>query len=819
MTITRDISTGFRSLLRRPSITVLAILTLAIGIGANTAIFSVINGLLIKPLPYSEPQQLVQVWNTYALTALKRASVSIPDYLDRSQDVDAFSDTALYQYQSINLVENGPPERIIGVQSTATAFPLLGIEAWRGRVFNDSEDDLGNESVVVLSYELFMNRFGGDEAIIGRDIRLNDEPHRVIGIMPESFSWPHRRAKLWRPFAWTAEQASDDRRGYESFSMIARLAPGATVTQAQQQIDAIHATNAERFPERATFWKNSGFGGVVVPYQEELFGELRPTLVLLQVAVVLVLLIACANVANLLLTQLGSRKKELAVRSALGANRLRLARQLIVESVLLALIGGVVGIWLGFVGTDLLSWMGVDAAGRGVHVSVDGTVLSFAVLLALLTGIVFGLFPVISLWRTNPNDVIKEAGSRGTTGGKRANLPRNILVVAEVAMAVVLLIGAGLLLRSFIQLLEEDPGFEREGILMARVSLPEARYAEDQQVVAFWDQALERIREIPGVSSAGVITQTPFSGGASSGSYDVEGYELAEGEAMPHAQFRVVDKDYFKTMQIEMLRGRGFSEQDHADSPGVAVIDRLLAEKYFGDENPIGKRVGDDNEDDPGNSLWLTVVGMVETIKFNDLEKPVPEETIYVHYRQPLGGAERGMSFVVRTDIAPEGVTGALRDAINEIDPALPMYNITSMEEQLSESLQTQRVSMSLVVMFGVVAVVLAAIGIYGVLAVSIGQRIREMGMRMALGASTGDILRLVMSQGMLLTAIGAAIGVVAALALGRYLNAQLFEVQPWDPATVVSVPLILGAIAMLACYRPAHRATRIDPMDALREE
>ncbi len=810
-----DLTLAFRLLWKRPAFTTLTIFILALGIGANAAIFSVINGLLLRPLPYPDSERLVQVWNKYPLMDLPQASVSVPDYLDRRQGVEAFEESCLYYFNSFNISVEERPERVVGVLATASLFPTLQAQAYLGQVFNEEQDELGSDGVTVLSHDLWKRAFGGDESIIGRDIRLNGEPHRVLGVMPPEFQFPHPQVELWKPFAFTEEQKRDDSRGREFAQLLARLAPGASVEQAQAQIDAIHAANRERFPQAREFWVNSGFGGSVLPYREELFGELRPTLWMLQAMVALVLLIVCANVANLLLTRVSGRRREIAVRSALGANRWHLARQLLAESLVLSLLGGLGGILVALGGVRLLNWLEVDRAARGIFIGIDANVLLFALLLALATGVLFGLFPIATTWRTDPGEVVNEAG-RGSAGSLRGSLQRKLLVVSEMALAVVLLAGAGLLGKSFLHLLDENPGFNPEGILLAEVSLPTSSYPEGPAQTAFFEQALEAIRTLPGVKSAGVVSNAPFSGSSSSGSYSIDGYEPGPGESDPHAFIRLVDEQYFQTLEIPLIQGRTFQPADRAEAPTVVVVDRRMVEKYWPGENPIGKRLRRGGPDSPA----LTVVGVVDPVKITTLDRPVTKETIYASYRQM---PRRNLTFVLRTQVNPETLTSGLREAVGRIDPELPVYDVLTMEEQLRGSLRTQRVSLTLVSLFAALAVILAAVGIYGVLGFAVAQRTRELGTRMALGADTSRILRLVMGQGLGLALAGVVAGLAAGLLLGlalsRFLSPLLFQVDPWDPLVFGAVSLGLILIALLACFAPARRATRIDPCEALRYE
>ncbi len=811
MSLAKDLRLGLRMMGRKPAFTALAVATLALGIGANTAIFSVIHSVLLRPLPYPDSDRLVQVWNKYPLMGLPLASVSVPDYLDRRDGVGAFEESALYYFRSLNMASNGAPERITGLRTTASLFALLDSQPELGRVFTEVHEQPGNDNVAVVSHQLWQRQLGGDPAIVGRDVRLGGEPYRVLGVMPADFAFPNPNVHIWTPFAFTPEQRSDDARGNEFARMLARLAPGATLEQAQLQIDAIHEVNKERLPDSREFWQSSGFGGMVITYRDQLFGDLEPYLMLLQTVVGFVLLIACANVANLLLTRLSARQKELALRSALGAGRWRMARQLLVESLVLALTAGVLGIALGYAGIRVLTWLGVDP-GAGVEIRLDPGVLLFTLALAVVTGIIFSLFPLIAVWSTDPNEVLKEGGGRGGSSGPRAALPRNILVVAEMAIALILLVGAGLMVRTMNALQHEDPGFSKERVLTAKVDLPAAKYTEDADVAAFYDGALTELSTLPGVQSVGLISDAPFSGSSSSGSYSIEGYDAGAGESDPHGFIRVVNADYFRTLEIPLLKGRLFSHLDDADAEPVVVIDRTLADKYFPGQDPLGQRLSRGGPDGP----FFSIIGIVDTVKIRDLEQPVTKETIYFPYRQR---PRQRMTFVLKTASEPGTVGKMVQAAILDLDPELPAYSVTTLDAQLRESLSTRRVSMVLLVAFGALAVLLAAVGIYGVLAFSIAQRLRELGIRMALGARPGQVLQMILRQGLTLVGLGVGLGVLAALALGRLLSSMLFGVQAYDPVTLAAVCALLVVVSLAACYRPARRATRIDPIEALRNE
>jgi len=832
-----DLRLALRTLVKERGLAALAIVTLALGIGANTAIFSVIDAVLLKPLPFPNAERLVQVWNTYPLMDLPQASVSVPDYFDRREGVDAFDESALYHYVSVNLSgsgtgaagdSTGAPERVVGVRATASLFPLLRARAELGRVFTAAEDQPGAAQVAVLSHDLWQRAFGGDPAVVGREVRLNGEGFKVVGVMPEHFAFPHPRVGVWTPFAPTPEQRSDEERGREFSQMVARLAPGPTpaegVRLAQEQIDAIHERNKERIPEAREFWETSGFGGLVIPLKEERFGHLRPLLLLLQGVVALVLLIACVNVANLMLTRLSRRQKELAVRTALGAGRWNLTRLLLIESLVLALAGGVAGILLGIAGARTLPLLAPDllrdvaqtgASSTQSTLGLDPMVLVFTLGLAVLTGLLFGLAPVVSLWRSETSSVLRDEG-RGAGGSHRASRLRQSLVVIEMALALVLLAGAGLLLRTFWTLQSEDPGFDRSGVLTARVSLPDAKYSEPGDMAAFFERSLEAIRALPGVRSAGLVSHAPFSGSSSSASYQVVGYETGPDEPEPHGLMRVVDEKYFDTLGITLLAGRTFDPLDDADAEPVVVVDRRLVEKYFDGADPSSALDGRLSRGGGDDAPTYRIIGVVEPVKVQTLEKPITKETVYLPYRQ---APTSSMTFVLRTGSDPAALAEPLRRAILSIDPEQPLFDVHTMAEQVGESLSSQRVSMLLVALFGVLALVLAAVGIYGVLAFSTAQREREIGTRMALGASTRKILRLIVGEGLMLSLVGVGLGIAVAASLGRLVRSMLFGVAPWDPVSYAAAAGLLLMVAFFACYRPAKRASQVDPAEALRSE
>lgn len=819
-TLIQDLRYSIRSLFARPGFVFAAVATLALGIGANTAIFSVVNGLLLKPLPYDDGERLVQVYNVYPKMGLDYAGTSIPDYLDRKEQADALEDLALYTGQSYNLALEGRPERLVGLRATPSLFTTLRAQPALGRAFTDAEAVPGADRVAVLSHATWLAQFAGDPQVLGRDIRLNGESFRVIGVMPDSFAFPNRSTQLWVPFAFTPEQRSDDERGNEYSESIGRLKPGATVEQLNAQLDAIVMRNADRAAglgedgvRFAEFVRQGGFLGRSTSLREQWVGELRPVLWMLQAVVGFVLLIACANVANLMLTRVSMRQKELSVRTALGAGRSRIARQLLAEALLLALMGGIGGVVLAYLSLDLLQTMGLSRSRLSDQVGIDGQVLGFTLGVALLTGIVFGLFPALAHLGGKPYEVLKDGG-RGNTGGRGARATRNALVVVQMALAVTLLVGAGLLIRSFQQVMDQDPGFQRDGLLTVRLDLPEAKYPEPADQAQLYERALAELRGVPGVGQAAYVSNLPFGQSNWTSSYQIEGREQAPGEPSPHGYARVVDEDYFKAMGIPVLQGRGFQPTDTRDSGKVLVIDEVLARKYFPAGDALGKRIRRGGTDEAPD-FW-TIVGVVGTIKSLNLTDEVTKESYYYSFRQytvPTG------FFVVRSALATGGLVQPVRDAILRADPEQPVYDIRTLDERIAISLEGRRAPMVLLALFSAVALVLAAIGIYGVLAFAVAQRTGELGVRMAIGAQRGDIVSMVLRQGARLVALGVGIGVVAALVGGRALSAQLYGVGATDPVTLVLVVGLLSAVALLACWLPARRAAGTDPMVALRHD
>jgi putative ABC transport system permease protein len=807
-----DLKFALRSLRKTPGFAIIAVATLALCIGANSAIFSVVHAILLKPYPWPEAERLVYVYNSYPLMGLANAGSSIPDYLDRRAAVSGLADAALFTGRSFNLASDGAPERIVGLRATPSLFTTLQSAAQLGRVFTAAEAEPGAAKVVVLSHALWQSRFGANPSIIGTSVRLNTENYTVIGVMPEWFYFPSPRVQAWVPFAFTAAQKSDGERGNEYSNMVARLKPGATLAAVQRDLDVIQARNAQRLPDEAPFWQTSGFGGRVQDFLDQNVGNIRGMLWLVQAGVVAALLIGCANVASLLLARAVARERELAIRTALGAGRARLLRLLLTESLLLFLGGGILGLFVAWWGLDTLGALGLSTLPRAFGVRLDPSVFVFTLVCALLTGLAFGTLPAWTAARSDAATALKEAGSRGSAG-RRTTFLRAALVVGEIALAVMLLSTAGLLVRSFEKLQQENPGFIPGGVLTAQLSLPAAQYDQPAKCVAFADAALTRLRALPGVAAAGLTDVLPFTGNNSQGSYSSPDIVVPPGAPAPHGQQRYVDPGYFKALGLTLLRGRLLADTDTAATQKVVVVDKLLADKYWPGQDPLGKRINRGSDSSP--QIW-TIVGVVAPIKFQSLEENVKKETLYYPYAQQPG---TNVILVVKTAGDPSRLTAAVREAVRSADPDQPVFDIKTMQQRMDDVAQSRRAPMLLLSLFSGVALLLAVLGVYGVLAFSVAQRTSEFGIRLALGATAGDIAALVLKQGARLVLLGVGTGLAAFLALSTVVGRLLYGIAPTDPATLAMAPVVLALAALLACWLPVRKATHVNPLEALRAE
>ncbi len=812
-TLLQDLRYSFRRLVKSPTFTCIVVLTLGLGIGANTAIFSTVNAVLLRPLEYFEPQRLVTIEHLYPTLDLE-APVSIPGFLDYEKRGRSFESMAVQSSWQVNLTGVGEPVRMQGQQVTGKFFATLQVPALMGRTLQPGEDSAGREHVAVVSYDAWQRIFGADPAIIGRNLSLNGESYQVVGVMPSGFrDFFNKTAEIWAPMVFTADQLTDDNRTTEFLNLTARMKPGVTVQQAQGEMRTIGEQLKREYPDSY----DENWSLLVTGLSISATGEVRPALLVLLGAVGFVLLIACANVANLLLARAATRSKEIAVRTALGATRERLLKQLLTESILVSLAGGIVGLILAYAGVRTLVAMDVRNLPRSEEISIDGTVMLFTLLVSLLAGVLFGLAPAIHTATPDLHSSLKEGG-RGSTGDRGSHALRRTLVVAEVALALTLLTGAGLLLKSFARLQGVDPGFDPDNLLTFNIALPPTRYHNDTTQAAFWDQVFPAIGRVPGVVGVAGTSVMPFGGSWSTGSFEVEGYTAPENQPGPWGDIRVVSPQFFEAMRIPLLRGRYLSEEDRADSRLVAVIDQEFVRRFYPNENPIGKRFTfgpPDGVTDSTQNEWIEVVGVVGHTAHEGLDAD-PRIQLYLPYRQATFPF---MAVAVRTTGNPDRYVNLVRQAVRSVDPDQPISAVSNMDELLSRSVGQRRLSMMLLSFFSGIALVLASIGIYGVMSYSVTQRSRELGVRIALGADRGDVLRLVLRQGMRLALIGIGIGLAAALALTRLIESQLYGVAATDPGTFVAVAAVLAATALLANLIPAIRAMRMDPAVVLREE
>jgi putative ABC transport system permease protein len=810
-TLLHDLRYGARMLLKQPGFTAVAVITLALGIGANSAIFSVVSAALIKPLPYREPDRLVQFWETNPLKNWTQATVAPANLFDWQKQNQVFEEIAAYSgsdkkgptLSGLQMESNGEPERIRALYVTGNIFSVLGANAMIGRTMREEETWQGKHTVAVLGYGLWQRRFGADPKIVGRKIMFNGRDHEIVGVMPPDFYFPSKEAELWLPMGWNYSQIAQLRRPH-FLRAVGRLKPGVTLGQARSEMTGIASRLEQQYPDT-----NTQMGVGLGPLKEWIVSDVRLPLIVFMVAVAFVLLIACANVVNLSLSRSAARAREVAVRSALGAGRGRIMRQLLTESLLLALTGGAIGLLLAGWLKDLLLAFSPGDIPRLDEIRLDWRVIGFTVGITLLTTLLTGLAPALSLSKPNLTSALKEGGQKGGVG--QGGRLRGALVVAEIALALVLVVGAGLMIRGFRQLQQVDPGFDPNNVLSLSVSLPESKYPEDAQQRAFFDQAEQRIRRLPGVAAVGSTTTPALTGSNWTSDATIDG--RPPEDYVREIRHKVITPDYFRAMGITLLRGRFFNESDNDKSRPVIIVNATLARRHFPGEDPIGKRikVGKPHIQNP----WQTIIGVVNDEKQDGLGAKVEHED----YQPLLQNAQGQMTLIVRTVTDPQSLIGAVREEIRALDRSLPLYDVKTMRAAIYESVARERFITLLLIVFAALALTLASVGIYGVMSYSVTQRMHEIGVRMALGAQKSDVLKLVVAQGGKLAAAGVAIGMISAIALTRLMKTLLFGVSATDPVTFIAVALLLMIVALLACHMPARRATKVDPMIALRCE
>ena len=808
-TLIKDLRYGFRMLTRNSSSTLVAIIALGLGIGANSAIFSVVDAVLLRPLRYKDPGRLVVIWETKLSKGIVQEQVSPPDYRDWAEQQRVFENIAALREQPAVLTGGQLPERVETAWVSSSVFELLGVKAALGRTFLSEEAQPGRNRVALLSYGLWQRRFGGDPGILGKNAIVDGNSLTIVGVMPRDFRLLDTPSELWMPYALDSKELSQ--RGFRTLRVIGRLKPGVSLEQASAEMRSIAGHIEQQNADT-----NAGYSAKIVPLRDQLVGDIGPTLWTLLGAVVFVLLIACANVANLLLARAGSREKEIALRTALGANPWRLVRQLLTESVLLGLAGGVFGLALAAWGVALLEKVGPSNLPRLEEVSIDWRVLVFTLAISILTGIVFGLAPALSSVRSDLNSILKTSG-RGTTGSRSRARWRNALVIAEIASCVVLLAGAGLLIRSFARLESVNPGFRPDHVLTMQVALPETRYS-GEKIALFYQRLVDRLHALPGVQYAGIARNLPLSGNDASLNFVVENRPVESSAEQSRAKYRAASAEYFAALGIPLVRGRYFDGTDGEKTPGVVIINNAMARRFWPDENPVGKRMKAGFDE----SQWCTIVGIVGDVKHTGLDAATNAE-MYYHYLQIppelMAFVESTMTLVLRTRSEPNSMVAAVRGEVQKMDSDLAVFNVKTMQDLMGGSLAQPRFRTLLLGIFAGVALVLAAIGLYGVIAYSVTQRTNELGVRMALGAQKSDVLKLVVGHGAQLATIGIGIGLILALPLMRIISQLLFGVNAADPLTFAGTALVILLVTLAASYLPALKAIQVDPVIALRCE
>jgi len=820
-TLLQDLRYAARTFFRNPGFTVAAALSLVIGIGANTAIFSVVNALLLHPLPYKDAERLVILWNRSPGLGITEDWFSTAQYFDIRNGHQGLEDVAIAFGAVENLTGDGEPERIGTIHVSSNLLPMLGARAERGRLFTAEEDRAGAPGTAIINHGTWMRRYGGNPAVIGKPLTVNGQPYEIVGILPQSFSLPREvmptlygaeDAEVLLPFPLSAGAAAV--RGHEDYNIIGKLKPGVSLKQAQAEMSTITARLRHDFPE--VYPPNGGLTFGIVPLMDQVVGDVRRRLIILLCFVACVLLIACANVANLLLSRALARQKEIAVRAALGASRLRLARQLLTESVLLAVGGGMMGILLAAAGIKLIHAWGSKSIPRLHEISINAEVLLFTFLLSVFAGVLFGMAPVLRLYardlQAHLQEAARGASSAGGFGSHGGHL-RSLLVVFELALSVGLLIAAGLLTRSFVRLQGVSPGFNPGNVLTLELSMSGRRYGDKPTIVQTYRELRDRLERLPGVSAAGAVSSLPLSQMFAWGPITVEGRTPPPGEKFINADVRVAAGNYFQAMQIPLISGRFFNDQDTADSQRVVLVDEYMARQLWPGQDAVGKRFRNGGVND--QTPWMTVVGVVGRIKQDSLDSDSRIAFYAPHAQYPV----RAMNVVLRSGSDPAALTSAVRKEIHELDPGLPLYNVVTMARRVSDSLARQRFTMLLLGLFALLALGLATVGTYGVMSYMVSQSTREIGIRMALGATPRGILALVLRRSMAVSLTGVGMGVIVALSLTRFIRGLLFGIHANDPATFAGIGLLLALVALLASYVPARRAARIEPMESLRCE
>jgi predicted permease len=816
----QDLLFALRVLRRDRAYAAAVILTLAICLGANTAIFTVVRSVLQRPLPYPESSRLISTFDGFPKAGVERAGTSVPNYMDRRGMTDVFSSVALYQWWGFKVGQGRGAEQISAMNVTPSFFQTLGATAERGRLLSEDEGTPGKNKVAVLSHDFAAKQPGGVDGSVGRTVRLNEEIYQVVGVLPQTFNFLSPEVRVFTPLAFTPEELGEDRRWSQNHQMIGRLASDVSIERAQARLDAQNARYLERAGPLRDALRDSGYHTAILSLEGDMVRNVRSALQMLWGGVVFVVLIAAVNIANLSLVRANGRMKELATRNAIGAGGRRIAKQLITEATLLTLIGAGLGVGLGFLSLNALEWIGFTDLPRAHEIRLDGVVLALTLAPAILLGIVVGAGPALQLARVNLSNVLREEGRSGTAG-RASRVVRRSLVVAQVALAFVLLIGAGLLLASFQRLLGVDPGFVAENVLTGRVSPPPTRYADDKALRGYTDRVLARLRTLPGVEAAGGSSYLPFSWDGSSTVIIPEGYVLKPGESVISPNRLAVSPGYLEAMKVRLKSGRLFSDADNADAPGAVIVDENLARKFWPNQDPVGKRayMPDSPEDvaRPGPKVtWMTVVGVVGAVKLQGLVEGGETARAGAFYMTLAQQPARSIGLAVRAKGDLAGTQAAVQRALAEVDADVPMTDIFSMTARIDKSLNPRRAPMLLSLGFGVVALLLASIGLYGVLAYHVSQRTREIGIRMALGSDTSGILRLILGEGGVLVAAGLAGGLIGAVVLRDAIASQLYGVGALDPLVMAATIGVLGFTSLVACWGPARRAARVSPLVAL---